>query len=86
MHAVRSPVKCSPITCSQSLAGEEASTFRDFMPTARLMFRCFTSKPGQEPADPYVLLGPWNPCWIDPAKRQQARAEAEAAGGVQLPR
>ena len=30
----------------QSLAGEEASTIRDFMPTARLMFRCFMSKPG----------------------------------------
>jgi hypothetical protein len=40
----------------------------------------------QEPADPYVLLGPWNPCYIDPSKREEARREAEQAKGVQLPR
>ena len=34
------------LCCMQALAGEEASTFRDFMPTARVMFRCFMSKPG----------------------------------------
>ncbi|GAX73751.1 hypothetical protein CEUSTIGMA_g1203.t1 [Chlamydomonas eustigma] len=70
----------------QALASEEASTFRDFGPTARLMIKCFMSKPGQEPDDAYILLGPWNPCYIDPAHRAEARSESFASGGVQLPR
>lgn len=55
----------------QALASEEGSIVRDFLPTARLLGKCFMSKKGQEPSDPYVLLGPWNPCYVDHAKRLQ---------------
>uniref|UniRef100_A0A7R9V2D1 Uncharacterized protein n=1 Tax=Chlamydomonas euryale TaxID=1486919 RepID=A0A7R9V2D1_9CHLO len=65
----------------QAIAGEEGSIFRDFMPTARLLGRCLMSEPGREPADPYLLIGPWSPCYVDPAKRAQQQA-ATAAGGT----
>ncbi|KAG1679432.1 hypothetical protein FOA52_007724 [Chlamydomonas sp. UWO 241] len=60
----------------QAIAGEEGSIFRDAWPTVKLLGRCMLSSKGQEPADPYQVLGAWNPCWIDPELRARQREKA----------